>query len=470
MLSSRRKDKLKIIVILMVVFFLSALTGCGYAGNSKLPRQGNDTINEITYSELASEYFVDGMNALRRGDSVIALNLFETAFMLDTASKFLYDKIINTAITSNNPSNAIRAIIRGREFSNIGDEDLRKLFVIFSRYNYLSDAFEALSAVKEKTKQDTIMLARISEQIEKYLYSIELYKTLFPDTSTELQLKIADLYMRAALFSPAESLYLAVISKQPNNSAAKKGLALSLIEQNALIGAKVILKEVLAIDSKDTEAAWSLLVLSTKIGDFETALELAKKLSERFPEKTEYWAIMGTIYNAKNSYDSALVALNKVLELGIRTPMLLFELGMASERTGKFEDAEKYFKETLEMAPNYAVAANYLGYMWAEKGINLDEAEKLLLSALREEPDNGAFLDSYGWILFQQGKYDEAKEHLLRSAKLITDDYVVYYHLGELYLKLGNKKEALNYFIKANTFKGNPDFETIENLIKDLSK
>ncbi|MDR0304933.1 MAG: tetratricopeptide repeat protein [Chitinispirillales bacterium] len=504
MLLSRWRDKLKNIIFLLVVFFLSLPVGCGFSGNSKLLRQENDTINKAAYSELSSEYFIEGMNALRRGDSAMALNYFETALTLDADSKILNEKVIDISILLNNPVIAVKAIMRGREYSQINDDELRRLGAIYSRYRYFSEAFEAISFIKEKDKKDTIILARVSEQAEKFLYAIELYKTQFSDTSAELQFKIADLYRRSGLFATAESLYLETVRKQPDNIAAKKGLALSLIGQNDAYPAKTVLEEILVAEPVNsemwyllgsalealndwqnaanaykksveiredfTDAVWALMVLCTKIGDFETALDLVKRLSEKFPERAEYPAIMGTIYNAMNLYDSAFVVLNKVLELGIRTPTVLFELGMASERTGKFEEAEKYFKEILEINPNYAVAANYLGYMWAEKGINLNEAEKLLISALKEEPDNGAYLDSYGWILFQQKKYKEAEKPLLRSAQLITNDYVVYYHLGELYLKLGKKKEALNYFIKANSFKDNPAFEAIDKQIKDLSK
>jgi tetratricopeptide (TPR) repeat protein len=94
----------------------------------------------------------------------------------------------------------------------------------------------------------------------------------------------------------------------------------------------------------------------------------------------------------------------------------------------------------------------------------------LILQALAEDPDNGAYLDSYGWVLFQKGFYDEALPQLLRSAELITDDYVVYYHLGEVYLKLNNKKSALEYYKKANSFEENPDFDKIAEIISSLSK
>ena len=506
MLSSLPKDSLKNIIIAVIIFFSFALTGCRYAGSSNFSpsKKAEKSADVVAHLELASEYFVEGMNTLRRSDSTSALKYFETAFMLDTGSKFLYDKVIEISMLSDNPGGAVRAIMRGREYSKIPDDELRKLFAVFSRYRYFNDAFEALSAVKEKTKRDTVLLAGVCEQTEKYLFAAQLFKTQFPDTSSELQFKVADLHRRAGLFATAESLFMIVAKKQPDNVSVKKGLLFSYIGQNEAGRARKILDDILSVDSLNYEmwyllgtfceqaydfekafesykksvkinpdfvdANWSLMVLCTKIGDFETAKVLAKRLSEKYPQKIEYWAILGTIYNAKNLYDSSLLALNKALELGVRTPTILFEAGMASERTGRFEDAENYFKEALEIDAKYAIAANYLGYMWAEKGINLDEAEKLLLSALREEPDNGAYLDSYGWILFQQKRYKEAEKPLLRSLELITDDYVVYYHLGELYLKLGDKKSALNYFIKANNFKNNPDFETIDKKIKDLSK
>jgi len=343
-------------VVIAALFFAVMLSGCRNNAGGVLLDDGkkahdkrtHDPLDAVSYMELASEYFIEGNNALRRGDSATALRFFETALMLDTNSEILHNRVVEIAIATNIPASAVRAIQRGRNISQIDDDDLRQLTAIFLRFRAYPQAFESVNAIREKNRGDTLLIARMAM---------------------------------------AENL-----------------------------------------------------------------------------------AVLGMIYNAREEYDSALIVFNRVLELGIKTQEILFGLAVANERTGNFTTAESIFKEILTMNPNHALSANYLAYMWAERGINLDEAEILVLVALEEEPNNGAYLDTYGWILFQQGRYAEALPPLLRAAELVTDDYVVFYHLAELYLKLGDKANALKFFKKANTFEDNPDFDRITEFILELSE
>ena len=349
MLSLWLKDKQVIVAITFILAVLLGLSGCGHSSKqSTVPHAEKilETLDEIAFLELASEYFIEANAALRRGDSAVALRYFETAFMLDTNSEILYNKVIEISIATGRPASAVNIIQRGRHYSQMSDTDLRKIASIFLNYHSYVQAFEAIEAVKEKTRADTIFLFRLSM---------------------------------------AESL-----------------------------------------------------------------------------------AIAGAIYNSRGHYDSALVVLNNVLNMGVKTPNILFELGMANERMKNYDEAEKHFREILRIHPRHALAANYLAYMWAENNVNLEEAEALILIALEEEPDNGAFLDSHGWILYKQGRYEEALPPLLQAEERIKDDYVVYYHLGAVYLKLGDREKALKHFVKANEFDDNPDFERIKMLIDSI--
>jgi tetratricopeptide (TPR) repeat protein len=93
---------------------------------------------------------------------------------------------------------------------------------------------------------------------------------------------------------------------------------------------------------------------------------------------------------------------------------------------------------------------NYLGYMWADKGVNLDEAQRLITQALEIEPDNGAYLDSLGWVYFKQGKYADALAQLRKAeGKLKEPDPTVFEHLGDVLDKLGQREEAVGYWKKA---------------------
>ena len=99
------------------------------------------------------------------------------------------------------------------------------------------------------------------------------------------------------------------------------------------------------------------------------------------------------------------------------------------------------FRRVLALKPDDAAAANYLGYMWADKGTNLTEALELIQTAVALEPDNGAFLDSLGWALFRLGRNAEAIVELEKAAE-IQPDGVIFDHLGDVYQKSQQPEKA----------------------------
>jgi len=97
----------------------------------------------------------------------------------------------------------------------------------------------------------------------------------------------------------------------------------------------------------------------------------------------------------------------------------------------------------------------------------LDYADSLICSALALEPDNPAYIDSYGWLLYKRGDYELALEHLLRAEKLAEPmDPVILEHIGQLYEKLNNKRLAIEYYERALEL--NPSMETSYERLKFL--
>jgi tetratricopeptide (TPR) repeat protein len=93
---------------------------------------------------------------------------------------------------------------------------------------------------------------------------------------------------------------------------------------------------------------------------------------------------------------------------------------------------------------------NYLGYMMADRGENLDEALAMIKKAVDREPANGAFLDSLGWAYFKLGKYDLAEDNLLKASQHVMGaDPTVQEHLGDLYQKTGRLKLAASHWERA---------------------
>ena len=121
---------------------------------------------------------------------------------------------------------------------------------------------------------------------------------------------------------------------------------------------------------------------------------------------------------------------------------VLFSLGAAYERTGAFDKAVETFQRLLEAEPGHSPSLNYLGYMWTERGENLEQSLEMIQQAVAADPDNGAYVDSLGWVYYQLEKYEEARPHLEWAARLSPDDSTVHEHLGDLYVALGDIAKA----------------------------
>ena len=122
--------------------------------------------------------------------------------------------------------------------------------------------------------------------------------------------------------------------------------------------------------------------------------------------------------------------------------MVWFLLGAIYERQKFFDKAEEQFKRVLAVNPKSAPVLNYYGYMLGDLGIRLDEAEALLQRALKEEPFNGAYLDSLGWIYFKQGKFAASETTLRKAVERESRDATIHSHLGDLYAKTGRSDLA----------------------------
>lgn len=141
-----------------------------------------------------------------------------------------------------------------------------------------------------------------------------------------------------------------------------------------------------------------------------------------------------------------------------------FQFGAALERNGQHEEAVKYFRKSLALKADFPDALNYLGYMWAERGENLDEAKKMIEQALKLEPESAAYLDSMGWVLHRLNRHSDALKYLLLAIeKSTTPDSTLYDHLGDVYAALNQLDKARTAWKRSLELEPN---ETIEKKLK----
>jgi tetratricopeptide (TPR) repeat protein len=176
-----------------------------------------------------------------------------------------------------------------------------------------------------------------------------------------------------------------------------------------------------------------------------------------------------SLYKEKGLMDQAIVLVNEGLSVDPENTNLIFELGVIYDKQGNTDGAIEQMKKVIALNPNHTDALNYLGYTYADKGINLDEAEELIRKALAQDPDNGYIIDSLGWLFYRKGMYAEAVAYLERAVSLVPDDPTILEHLGDIYGRLNQRDKALEYYEKALQ-KKEKDTSDLNNKIESFKK
>jgi tetratricopeptide (TPR) repeat protein len=146
---------------------------------------------------------------------------------------------------------------------------------------------------------------------------------------------------------------------------------------------------------------------------------------------------------------------------------LLFIRAAALERLAQFDAAAELFQRLVVSEPDDANAANYLGYMWADRNVNLDEALQLIARAVALDPENSAYLDSLGWVHYRLGDYGEAERWLRRAVDLGGDvgDGTIFCHLGEVLLVSGDRDDGRR-FLQIGLDMGCEDPDHVRSLLE----
>ena len=137
----------------------------------------------------------------------------------------------------------------------------------------------------------------------------------------------------------------------------------------------------------------------------------------------------------------------------------------AAQKAGRIEKTVELIQKSIALDADQAhEGQNFLGYLWVDRGENLEAAGQLIRQALLVQPNNGAYLDSLGWYYYKTNRFDLALKQLLKAAENIEkEDAVIFEHIADTYDKLGNKDQALDYWKKALQL--DPDNKTLINKI-----
>ena len=245
-------------------------------------------------------------------------------------------------------------------------------------------------------------------------------------------------YQKAIRFDPSAfevQMRLGIISSQLGHSA----------------DAIKAFKAAAEIDPTDMQSRYLLALVYSSIKDFdhaaqqyETILKTFKKLE---PQNIEFYIYLGDLYYSQGKIDLGVSEFEKVLELQPKNTEALLQVGSFYLDHKKRPAGVDLLKRCVDTDPAHGDCLNALGYSYAEDNIHLEDAQQLINRALAVEPDNPAYLDSLGWVYYQQGKFPDALE-LFRKATAKQEDPAIYDHMGDAYEKLGQIDKACEVWQK----------------------
>ena len=184
----------------------------------------------------------------------------------------------------------------------------------------------------------------------------------------------------------------------------------------------------------------------------------------------------GWIYYHAGKYDEAITRFEKFVKEPNQNRALLRQARLSLSNVyvlkGDLAKGEGILEELYKEEPDDPGINNDLGYLYADQGKNLDQAEKMLQKALKAEPDNPAYLDSYAWVLYKQKKYAEAAKHLEKAVeKPSGTDATLWDHLGDIYEQLQQGDKAIAAWKKAlaaSTTDARPDQKLVTRIQEKL--
>jgi tetratricopeptide (TPR) repeat protein len=338
---------------------------------------------------------------------------------------------------------------------------LGELNVKLGRFN---DALQAYNDLLLRSPTDVRALVSICEVYvkKKDWNGFETtVNTLFnnPVFTKDDKLNVGYIYLERAdkdsiMLKPSEIVLTRLLKQYPNEWQPHWFLGVIHLRQQQLDKAILSLKNATKL-KPDLAQGWENLGIAylqknenaLAIASFKTGIDKAPAAGFRL--RTVY----GLTLSQAGRDEEAIATLEEALKYADTDTVLIVQaystLGMSYDRLQRFAESEKNYEEALKYDPDNALVLNNLAYSMAERDKELDRSLAMAKIAVQKEPDNGAYLDTIGWIYYKLANYEEARKWIEKAVQSGRESPAVLEHLGDIYQKLGDKKNAVANWQKA---------------------
>lgn len=235
---------------------------------------------------------------------------------------------------------------------------------------------------------------------------------------------------------------------------------------------KRVLNHILTIEPDNTAARLQLLSYAVKHNDYDEAITICRPALEYNPEVMEFYYYLGISYYQVDRDDEALTTFQKGVEQATEKSdkklISDFYQMMGDIYHEKKDNTHAYaaYDSSLVYNPDNIGTLNNYAYFLSLERKNLDKAEEMSYKTVKAEPHNSTYLDTYAWILFEKGRYVEAKLYIDEALKSEeTPSAAVLEHCGDIYYMVGDVEHALEFWKKAQSLDDN-ESKTLDRKIK----
>ena len=351
----------------------------------------------------------------------------------------------------------------------------------FSRYKYFHASYVASSGEIEEAK--TIVQSALKLNPRNLLlnqYKIDLNEKIFLNSfscKNENQVIAEILYIAANILSsqsiyPLSNFYLN-LAKYLNEDfhSFDTLVAENFYKLDNFENAKKIYK---GLSKRGDTFKWHSTKQLSRIlvqeGKKEKAIRLVSEVYKDLANKEIYETFDFAEFLKNNEkFEDSIPYYTKIINRIKKDHPLYSEAtdgrGVAYERTGEWNKAEKDLLASLKADPNQAYVINYLAYTWIEKGVKIEKSLDMLEKANKLKSNDPFIIDSLGWALFKLERYEESKTYLQMAVRLMPGDPTVNDHFGDVLWKNGNEIQARYYWNYVLNLK-----KTEEDLKKNIEK
>ena len=307
-------------------------------------------------------------------------------------------------------------------------------------------------------------------------YDEEVYKALQTENlDVEAKVDVLNLYIRELLSGNDSTerinkLLDVLVEQHPHEVTIRKIYSEYLVFRNNYKGAVEQLGYALDVNPTDADSWRRLMLINMMDENFPAAIAAAEKALTYNPDSLDLYRYIAPSYYQMKEYDKALatydMALERVdsLDLELRSDLIggkadvYFSLGDTLKAFETYEEALDIFPANTGVMNNYA-------YYLSLSDRDLDKAERMAAMAVKYNPDNATYLDTYAWVFFKKHDYNMALTYI--KAAIDNDDSgmsEIFEHYGDILFMMGEPEQAVEQWKKA--LEAAPDNELLQRKVK----